>query len=120
MYGLSPLLEHHPAALDATVDMLDPQPTLVKCLVRLLLLQGELLAAWFLGGHEDLHLGQRERQEARILQQPTPGGQGIRRRVSNGLIMGAAAVGVAQKEDDEQGIDQQDIFDRVVFFLAAL
>src|SRR6266700_1095410 len=34
--------------------------------------------------------------------------------------MGAAAVGVAQKEDDEQGIDQQDIFDRVVFFLAAI
>src|SRR5215831_8269742 len=35
-------------------------------------------------------------------------------------IMGTAAVGVAQKEDDEQGIDEQDIFDRVVFFLAAI
>src|SRR5712691_1447125 len=34
--------------------------------------------------------------------------------------MGAAAVGVAQKKDDEQRIDQQDIFDRVVFCLAAL
>ena len=34
--------------------------------------------------------------------------------------MDAAAVGVAQKEDDEQGIDEQDIFDRVVFFLAAI
>jgi hypothetical protein len=34
--------------------------------------------------------------------------------------MDTAAVGVAQKEDDEQGIDQQDIFDDVVFFLAAL
>jgi hypothetical protein len=29
-------------------------------------------------------------------------------------------VGVAQKEDDEQGIDQQDIFHRMVFFLAAI
>jgi hypothetical protein len=29
-------------------------------------------------------------------------------------------VGVAQKEDDEQGIDEQDIFDCVVFFLAAI
>jgi hypothetical protein len=77
MYGLSPLLEHHPAALDATVDRLDPQPTLVKCLVRLLLLQGELLAAWFLAGHEDLHLGQRERQEAQILQELAPRRQGI-------------------------------------------
>jgi len=34
--------------------------------------------------------------------------------------MGAAAVGVAQEEDAEEGIDQQDIFDRVVSFLAAL
>src|SRR5256712_13646787 len=28
--------------------------------------------------------------------------------------MAAAGVGVAQKENDEQGIDQQDIFDRVI------
>ena len=35
-------------------------------------------------------------------------------------IMGTAAVGVAQEEDDEQGIDEQDIFDGVVFFLAAI
>ena len=29
-------------------------------------------------------------------------------------------MGVAQKEDDEQGIDEQDIFDGVVFFLPAI
>jgi hypothetical protein len=34
--------------------------------------------------------------------------------------MGTAAVGVAQKEDDEQGIDQQDIFDGVVLFLPTI
>src|SRR6266545_1568126 len=34
--------------------------------------------------------------------------------------MDAAAVGVAQQEDAEQGIDEQDIFDRVVLCLAAL
>src|SRR5689334_1745099 len=34
--------------------------------------------------------------------------------------MGAAAVGVAQKEDEEERIDEQDIFHRVVFFLAAI
>ena len=34
--------------------------------------------------------------------------------------MGTAAVGVAQKEDDEERIDEQDIFDRVVSFLAAI
>jgi hypothetical protein len=34
--------------------------------------------------------------------------------------MRTAAVGVAQKEDDEQGIDERDILDGVVLFLAAL
>src|SRR2546422_7087667 len=34
--------------------------------------------------------------------------------------MNTAAIGIAQKEDRKEGIDQQDIFDRVVFFLAAI
>jgi len=34
--------------------------------------------------------------------------------------MDPAAVGVAQKEDDEERIDEQDIFDGVVLFLAAI
>src|SRR6266571_160451 len=34
--------------------------------------------------------------------------------------MHTAAIGVTEKEDREEGIDQQDIFYRVVFFLAAI
>src|SRR5712691_10176586 len=34
--------------------------------------------------------------------------------------MDAAAVGRTEKEDREQGVDQQDIVHRVVFFLAAI
>jgi hypothetical protein len=34
--------------------------------------------------------------------------------------MDTAAVGVAQKEDDEESIDEQDIFDSVISFLAAI
>jgi hypothetical protein len=34
--------------------------------------------------------------------------------------MHTAAVGVTEKEDDEQGMDEQDIFDGVVLFLAAI
>jgi hypothetical protein len=34
--------------------------------------------------------------------------------------MDTAAIGVTEKEDEEQGIDQQDIFSRMVSFLAAL
>ncbi len=111
---------HDATALHTTIDMLDPEPTLVQGLVRELLLQRQLLATGLLRRHEDRHLGQRERQETQILQQPAPRRQGIRRRVRNGLIMGTAAIGVTEKEDDEQGIDEQDIFDGVVFFLAAI
>src|SRR5262245_47472509 len=34
--------------------------------------------------------------------------------------MHAAAVGVAQKEDEQQGVDEEHIFDRVVSFLTAI
>jgi hypothetical protein len=54
-------------ALHTAVDMLDPQPTLVQCLVRDVLLLRELLTTGFLGRHEDLHLREREGEEAEIL-----------------------------------------------------
>jgi len=111
---------HDATTLHTAVDMLDPQPPLMERLVGQVLLQSQLRTAGLLRRHEDLHLGERERQEAQILQQPTPG----RERVGGGLrdaqIMGAAAVGVAQKEDREEGVDQQDIFDRMVLFLATI
>jgi hypothetical protein len=34
--------------------------------------------------------------------------------------MGTTAVSVAQQEDDEQGMDEQDIFDGVVLFLPTI
>src|SRR6266699_2578769 len=34
--------------------------------------------------------------------------------------MGAATIGVAEKEDREQSVHKQDIFDGVIFFLAAI
>src|SRR5262249_48362931 len=85
-----------------------------------LLLPCQLLSSWLLGRHEDFHVGQRKGQEAQILQQSTPRGQGIGRRVSNGLIMSATADGVAEGEDEEQGIHEERIFYRMVFFLAAI
>jgi hypothetical protein len=63
---------HDAAALDTAVDMLDPQPPLIERLVRPLLLPRQLLAAGFLGRHEDHHLRERERQEPQILQEPAP------------------------------------------------
>ena len=54
-------------ALDAAVDMLDPQPTVMQGLVGQLLLHSQLLATGFLRRHQNLDLGQRKCQEAQIL-----------------------------------------------------
>jgi len=111
---------HDATTLHTAVDMLDPQPPLMERLVGQVLLQSQLRTAGLLRRHEDLHLGERERQEAQILQQPTPGRERVGGGLSDAQIMGAAAVGVAQKEDREEGVDQQDIFDRMVLFLATI
>ena len=55
-----------------------------------------------------------------ILQQPTPNREGVGGGLRDAQIMGTAAVGVAQKEDDEERIDEQDIFDGMVPFLATI
>src|SRR6266700_2599893 len=111
---------HDATTLDAAVDMLDPEPPLSERLVGPLLLQGQLRTAWLLRRHEDRHLGERERQEAQILQLPTPGRERVGGGLRNAQIMGTAAVGGAQKEDEEERIDEQAIFDRVISLLAAL
>src|SRR5262249_39856233 len=100
--------------------MLNPQPPLVERLVGELLLQGQLLTAGLLRRHKDFDLREREGQEAQILQQPTPGWKWVGGGLRDAQIMDTAAVGVAQKKDDEQGIDEQDVLARMVFFLPAL
>jgi REP element-mobilizing transposase RayT len=88
---------HNPTPLDAAVDVLDPEPPLVERLVGQVLLQGQLRTAGLLRRHEDFHLGERERQEAQILQQPTSSREGVGGGLRDAQIMGAAAVGIAQR-----------------------
>src|SRR4029450_5061062 len=52
--------------------------------------------------------------------QPTPRREWVGSGLSDAQIMHTPDVGIAQKEDREQGIDEQDIFDGVVFFLPAI
>jgi len=111
---------HNATTLHTAVDMLDAQPPLVEHLVGQVLLQGELRTAGLLRRHEDRHLRERERQKAQILQQPTPSREWVGGGLRDAQIMDPAAVGVAQKEDDEERIDEQDIFDGVVLFLATI
>ena len=49
---------HNATPLDAAVDMLDPEPPLMECLVGQGLLQGQLPTARLLHRHEDCHLGE--------------------------------------------------------------
>ena len=111
---------HHATTLDAAVDMLDPQPPLVERLVGQGLLQGQFPTAGLLRRHEERYLREREGQKAQILQQSTASRERVGCGLRNAQIMGTAAVGVAQKEDDEERIDEQDIFDGVVLFLATI
>ena len=111
---------HNATTLHTAVDMLDAQPPLVEHLVGQVLLQGELRTAWLLHRHQDLHLGERERQEAQILQQPTPGRERVGGGLRNAQIMHTATVGVTEKEDREESIHEQDIFYGVVLCLPAL
>src|SRR5262252_418623 len=111
---------HDAAALDTAIDVLDPEPPLVERLVGQVLLPRELMTTGLLGRHEDLHVREREGQKAQILQQPTPGWESVGSGLRNAQIMHTAAIGIAQKEDREEGIHEQDIFDGVVFLLAAI
>src|SRR5262249_48504493 len=111
---------HDATPLDAAVDMLDPESPLVEHLVGQVLFQGELRTAGLLRRHEDLHLRERERQEAQILQQPTPSRERVGSDLRDAQIMHTATVGVTEKEDREEGIHEQDVFDGVVLFLAAI
>src|SRR4029434_121109 len=101
---------HDAAALDTAVDMRDPPPTLGQRLLGPWLFPGQLLAVWLLGRHEDRHPRQRQGQEAQILSQSAPRKQGRTRRVRHGLLMGAAAIRVAQEEDEKERVEQTAIF----------
>ena len=58
---------HNPTALDTAVDVFDSSPPVVQGLVGELVLHRQFLAAWGLGRHQDVDLGQGEGEEAEIL-----------------------------------------------------
>jgi hypothetical protein len=107
-------------ALDAAVDVRDTDTAAGDAPISRFLRPYEGPAPRLAGRHDDVDMGQGKGQEPEILKQPTACGQGRGGRVGNALIVGAAGIGVTQKEDHECGVDQQHIFDRVALFLAAI
>jgi hypothetical protein len=108
------------AALDTAVDVLDTHAAAGDPPIRGFLRAREGPAPRLPSGHDDFDLVERKRQEAKILKQSAARRQGIRRGLRNPLIMAAASISVTQQEDHERCIDQQHVFHRVAFFLAAI
>jgi len=111
---------HHSAALDTTIDMFNAHPSARLCLIGRLLFGREGAPTRLFGRLPHLHPIQRKGEKAQILEQLAVGRQGIRRIVSNPFVMHRAFKGGTQKEDGQRGSDQQQVFQGVALFLAAI
>jgi hypothetical protein len=113
-------LFEHPATFDTAVDMFDAHASPRDLTVSLFLLRRQLLPARLFRRLDNFHALQRERLTAHILQEVTPRRKRIRRRVRNALVMDTALMGRTQEQNAQRGVDQQDVFQHVSLFLAAI
>ena len=113
-------LFEHAAAFDTAIDMFDAHPSPRDLSIARFLLRRQRFPAGLLRRLDDLYAIQCERLKAQILQQLTACGQRIRCAVSDALVMDTARMRLTQEENPSDGIDQDDIFEHVPFFLAAI
>ena len=113
-------LFEHAAALDAAVDMFDAYTPTRELPIPCFLDPRQLVPTGLLRGLKDVHTVQREGLKSHILQQLTPRRQGIGRGISDALVMDTARMGLTQEEDVQGLIDQEQVFQRVPLFLAAI
>ena len=110
----------HATALDPAGDGLNAHATAGGPPIRRFLGAPEGPSSRVSGRHDGFNLIESERQAAEILEHPAACGQGIRRGIDHPLVMGAPRVGGTQQEEGERRVDQQHIFPRMAFFLAAI
>jgi hypothetical protein len=108
------------AALDAAVDVLEAHATARDAPMRRVLRSREGPAPRLPRRHEDVDPVERPRQEAEILESSAACRPGVWGGIRQPLIVGAAGRGLTEQEDRECRIDQQDVFDLVALFLAAI
>ena len=113
-------LFEHAAAFDTAVDMFDSHPSPRYLSIGRFLLRRQLLASRLLHRLDDFHAIQHERLKAQILKQVTPSWQRIRCRVCNALVMDTSLMGLTQEQNAQRRVDQQDVFQHVPLFLAAI
>ena len=107
-------------AFDAAIDMFDAHPAPRALPVVRFLCGRQLFPARLLRGLEDLDALQREPLKAQVLQQLAPRRKRIRRCIGQALVVDAARSGLTEEHDAQRGIDQQEIFHHMPFFLAAI
>jgi hypothetical protein len=107
-------------ALHATIDVLEAHATAGNTPVGGFLRAREFPAPRLLRRHEHLDVRPRERQDAQIREEPAARGQGGGRGSRHPLLVGAAGVGLPEKEHGQRGSEQQDVLPRVARFLAAI
>jgi hypothetical protein len=113
-------LFEHAAALDTAVDVFDTHAPPSKRPIPLFLGPRQLAPAGLLRGLEDVHTVQCKGLKAQILQQLTPRRQRIGRGIGEALVMDTAWMRLTQEEDAQGAIDQEQVFQRVPLFLAAI
>ena len=122
----NPLFPHpdglfeHAAAFDTAIDLFDAHPSPRYLSIALFLLRRQLLPSRLFRRLDDVHALQRERVKAHVLQQVTPSRQWRRRRVGSALVVDAPRMGLTQKQDAQRGVDQQEVFQPMPLFLAAI
>jgi hypothetical protein len=113
-------LFEHAAAFDAAVDMFDAHAPPRDLPIARFLGSRQRFSTWLLHRLNDLHAVQRERLKAQVLQQLTPGRQWIGRGVGDALVMHTTRMSFTQEQNTQSGIDQQDVFEHMPLFLAAI
>jgi hypothetical protein len=111
---------NHATAFDAAVDGLNTHTAAGDAPIRGFLGARQGSPSRFADRHDGFHLVQGERQETQIREQPAACGQGIRRGIGTPLVVSAPRIGRTQEEDGERRIDQQHMFHRMAFLLAAI
>ena len=113
-------LFQHTTAFDTAIHMFDTHPASRELPVDRFLCGGQFFSTRLLRRLEDLHACQREPLKSEVLQQLTPRWQRIRRHIGQAFIVHTARGGFTQEHNAHRGIDQQEVFQHMALFLAAI
>jgi hypothetical protein len=106
------------AALHPAHDVLDTDPAAREGLIGGFLFLGEFSTTRLLDGLKHVDPIKGEGQKAEVLQQLTALGQLVVGKIGDGFVGSAALLGTTEEEDDERGVYEKEVFDRVEAFLA--